>query len=487
MHRSIKYLEVYMNIDKFLKIECKYDLFNKEINGIRYWVYYRTILWNFRILAQSAGLDLSKFKKRKLSDRLRKYKYLLKNITFPSDIDVLFINHERRIKKDKWFECIYTDELCKRFKSAVIELPFEDKHFQPVKTKNLIYIDSILARFMIYSRIRRIYNSSERNDIIYKLKIQLNEAFGELNEYYDYKVEDKIFNEICDIIFLLSYVKEKYRKILLKINPKILVEIVSYDPLKMLFTEVAKEEKIPVIELQHGVVYKEHAAYNFLCENIVQFPDKMFVFSEFWKKNIRAPIADKDIIPVGYPYLEEKINLYRGIERQDKRYTILFISQWTIGIYLSKVAKELSVKLPIEKFRIIFKLHPGEYSDWQNKYTDLIGSNIEIIDNNEESIYKFFSESDMQIGVYSTAIYEGLAFNLNTLILRVGQYEIMNILVDSGYAKFIDSSDDVVECINKYSNYDNKNDVCCRDVGDFWMTNSLDNITREINKILTDR
>ena len=40
----------------------------------------------------------------------------------------------------------------------------------------------------------------------------------------------------------------------------------------------------------------------------------------------------------------------------------------TIGRELSKLAVELSGKIQGTDYKIIYKLHPGEYQDWKNRY-----------------------------------------------------------------------------------------------------------------------
>ena len=141
-----------------------------------------------------------------------------------------------------------------------------------------------------------------------------------------------------------------------------------------------------------------------------------------------------------------------------------------------KLAIDLSKRTG--NYRIIYKLHPSEYDDWRENSSELINSGIEIIDNNEKSIYSYFAESDVQIGVYSTAIYEGLGFGLLTLIYKAGPYDVMKELVENGYANFVESVDDVIEYIENKKKKTNKS-------GDkFWKADALQNMIREIDKII---
>jgi hypothetical protein len=80
-------------------------------------------------------------------------------------------------------------------------------------------------------------------------------------------------------------------------------------------------------------------------------------FGEFWNKNVRTPFPDDHVIPVGYPYLEKRLNAYNDIERTRQ---LLSISQGTIGEELSRFALEVHDDDRID-YEVVYKLHPGEY------------------------------------------------------------------------------------------------------------------------------
>lgn len=71
-----------------------------------------------------------------------------------------------------------------------------------------------------------------------------------------------------------------YEKIFKKKKPKIIMEQCYYSFHKMVLNEVAKKQKILVVELQHGVMGMGHPAYNILEKNIASFSDYIFLFSE---------------------------------------------------------------------------------------------------------------------------------------------------------------------------------------------------------------
>ena len=468
-----------MNPEMYLEIEKKYDLYHAASNDVNYWVYYRFNLWNHVICGERLGLSVAKSSGRGKKNLFKMFLNFLRPNRIPLKTDILFFDHERRLKSGKYYECIYTDDLNKRFnRTATLEIPFQSKHFVPTKTPNLIFYDRISFSSAIYRRLFKLLCPTKYRAIQEEIRSKVMPALHEIKESYGciFSDEEQI-DSMVNYAIRLPFEKKAIRRLLTRLSPRLVVVVVSYGRNKMLFVETAKELGIPVIELQHGTMHEEHIAYHYAKgEQIMQFPDKLFLFSDFWKRKIQVPIPDSSLIPVGYPYYEKQAGNYRNHQRKDKRYTVLFITQKTIGSYLADLAVELYRLLPESDYRIIFKLHPAESENWNATYPDLENTGIEVITGNSESVYYYFAESDMQIGVYSTAIYEGLGFNLKTLILKVGHYEVMQDLVNAGYASFIESADDVLKAIHSHDKREN-------DAGEFWKTNALNNIVAEIHKI----
>ena len=291
--------------------------------------------------------------------------------------------------------------------------------------------------------------------------------------------ENEILNILINIVLKYHYLYKKFYKLINIIKPKVIIEVVHYDFIKMIFNEIADSLGIPTIELQHGTIYNDHLAYQYDTDkHIKQFPSEIFLFSDFWKKNMNPPIENKYLVATGFPFFETKLNFYKNKMKLKDKYTILFISQSTIGIYLYNLACDVAKHLDDKKYKIIFKLHPAEYSSWKDNYPNLHTENIEVIDNNNESIYYYFQKSDMQIGAYSTALFEGIGFGLQTLIYKVGHYYIMDSLVKSKYANYVENAEEVIKEINQ----NKKNPPS--DTNALWKPNSFENMVNHIKKYL---
>ena len=393
-----------ISIDNFLEYEKSNNLLNANIEGFYFWGYIRFKLYSEiinekeKLQSQSTGTN----------KRIVKYlfKSLIQNNPFFSKKkpDLLVFQHPRKVREGDYYECIYTDPFLKdlNLDYLVFERNFNGKHYSPVKHSNIKYTDALDILSVGLSKI--IFRKKSFNqlaDIISKIVI-------DLNSLYDTNIDSGTIIDFAIKLYKRWIIQKKIIRLLLnRYKPKCILEVVYYSFSNLIINEVAKELKIPTIELQHGTMGRHHIAYNFSNKgSLPYFPDKIFLFSNYWKENSRLPLGDKDLIVTGFPYLEK--NMYKhyfdNIEAKTdyKKTTILFVSQLTIGEVSSKFAYDYIKLLGKDavKYRIIYKLHASEFSDWKSRYPWLleICDDIEIIEDNNTSIYDFFAISDIQIG-----------------------------------------------------------------------------------------
>ena len=133
----------------------------------------------------------------------------------------------------------------------------------------------------------------------------------------------------------------------------------------------------------------------------------------------------------------------------------------------------------LSDFKIMYKLHPDEDVENNSQYERLLKYkyNIEIIGKNNDSLYECFAKSQIQIGVYSTGLYEGIAFNLKTFILKINGSQYLSDLVSEGHAVYVTAPAQIIQCLkdsseNRY--YENS----------LWEKNALNNLNREIDYIV---
>lgn len=475
-------------IEKFLAVEQRYNLYNKQLEGVHYWVYSRFTIWmmiqtKFQRLGEAHRNSAHYDKKIEKTCR-----YLFntwksrKNIKNPK-VDVLIFNHQRRVKNGDNYECIYTEWLSKYFPNQVVcECPYNDSHLVPNKVSNLFYIDGVI----VYSEIKMLLDKKVYKERYNKIRAVIYEEIFPVIQNINaaYKC-DLLIDEVVECIVSYFYrVKNGrvfYETVLDKTNPKVIVEVVHYSWHKMLINELARERGIPTIELQHGSLVSEPACYCY-GENICipQLPMYLYTFSEYWKNLNRLPPASTKAIAVGYPYFEQQISKYKYcMDKRKKEKAILFISQGTIGKELSRLAVALFHKLGAA-YRIIYKLHPGEYYEWRKQYPWLVDTGIQVVDSLEHNIYEYFAECEYQVAVASTAIYEGLAFELKTFIYNCGNgyAEVVKDLVEYGYAYFVENENEIIALLESPQ-------WSAVSSSFFWKANAERNIVREINKLMS--
>lgn len=478
-----------MDLEPFLKIEHKYGLIQDKIDGFAYWTYFRHVVERDIMKKLDSGGELYVYpvrsKWQQMKARLGTVKYALLFGRIPRrKHDVLILNAERRVWSGDCYECIYTDRIAAEYPdSIVLERPYFQKHFRPVKTENLVYTDLIEIKTMLHWYCRQFLHKKQVAGIRKTLRDKICMPIEEICRAYhiEYNIESILDKMVCGY-YVYQTKRKEFDRILDRVNPHIILEVVGYNIDCMIMNELAANRHIPTVELQHGAAGKTHVAYNYYPgTQVKQFPQYFFAFSGFWLGMARFPLTLDRLKEVGFPHLCERAGEAKKKTPKRYPYQIIFISQPKIGEMMSEIAVELNELIDDAQYRIVYKLHPGEYERWKERYVKLASSGIEVIDNNKVDLYELFAASTYQIGGYgSTATFEGLEFNLRTYIMREGAYPSVAELCEKGIAKFFDSAQDLYQLILSDSSV-------AEQENNFWKENALENMKREIDLIMKDR
>jgi len=473
-------------IDKFLGFENKHKLYNKQILGFHYWNYIRFELYSNIICKEHSYDNFLKIKKAPQDNKKHIIKNLiinlLKNPLFiRTKKDILILNSPRRVKKGKYYICPYTERILRHLQYSyyVIEVPYylyNNHHFEPVPTKNLWYMDGINC--LVGWELRYL----KTTQVPKNLKAEIKNIIKALNAEFEMNFEvNKLISHITYYFNRYIIMKKYIRFILKKIKPKCVIEVNAYSFENMVITEVAKELGIKTIELQHGVIGKYHIAYNYYNKpKIKNFVDYIFVFGDYWKNATRFPINQQRIFTVGYPEFEKEV-CNKKKKKDTYKKVILFLSDALFYKEFSALALDLFNKIDHEKYEIIFKLHPIEYGIAKRRYSQLYSSDIKVIDNNSHDLYYYLSHADYQVGMCSTAIYEGVGFGLKTFIVNRKGHEIMEDLIKENYAYLIDNSEDIICYLNKENTTSN---LWNNYTEYFWESNSINKINTILKEII---
>lgn len=451
-------------VEELLGVEEKYHLCKKEIDGFQFWQYERYYIDNYlRLDGNLPGQSKdSKW-------NLVKY-YLTKSSRLKKDkpVDICFISHPRRVLCDGQYECIYTDEVAKKFPGSVtFENFYEREHREPIMSQNVLYMDRPVIEAELYVLFWGLFAKKRKQKIADRIYGELKQPLQDLMTAEEVR---KLAWRSAGDFYRYRYLHKRFKRILNCMRPKLVVEVVSYGPKCMIINEICKDMGIRTIELQHGAIGEKVLAYNYAAGDAIrQFPDKIYLFGDYYKQNIRCPLSPDCLVSIGFPYFERSIRAYMKYKRQDDRYTILFLSQGVYTRSMSDVAVALSHLTNTEKVRIIYKLHPFEYHNWQEIHPTLQDSGVEVVGEKGMPLYECFATSDAQVGVASTAVYEGLGFELRTFILKHAFSGRLQGLVEQGVAELVENADDIAEKLDVSK-------PIAYSVDFFWKRNALYNL-----------
>ena len=358
-------------LNKFEKFEISNHLDKKILFGVYWWDVLRVPIYENLILRLKKKKLYKSYESKNLN-KLNNFYVILKKVylyfflffkTFSPNSPIwikkdsyIVFGHPRRLLVNKIYIDKYTDPFLELFnnnkKFCVIEKPLNDiirfpnslAHYKPTITKNLFYGESLFFLFFIFKIFLRFKISKDK----------LNEV-NFINK--DFKKRFKLnINLLKKIFHILPNFKSEYYvyRLLFKIKKPKKIFIICSPGFEAIIA-AAKSLNIQTYELQHGSPSRGKLNYDYSSGiSKFSFPDYFLSFGSFWTRNIKLPISDKNIIPIGFPYLNKKRNL-----KLKKLNQLLIISQIGKSKELINFALKIR-KILSKKINIIFKLHPSE-------------------------------------------------------------------------------------------------------------------------------
>ena len=390
-----------------------------------------------------------------------------KNPYFSDSVDiVVYGSGRRRLEPNGKYWDIYFDPIYEGGLNNYVHLePVRQPPYNnPRQTNNIRYTDLIEHGSKIPLKLglkKPIIPNKVRNTLI-KIENKIDKKFN---------VEINLRSLVCKSLYYRKTRHWLYKQLLKIIDPNILILVCSYGTEGQILIEVAKSLEIPVVELQHGIISKRHLGYSYKNATKRMFPDYLLVWGDIWKESASIPLPDERIISTGYPYLSKQKANYGSVNSTEQ---IIFLSQASIGDELSKIASKLSQYDNID-YDIIYKLHPNEYENWENRYPRLLEADLRVIGENGPELYNLFAESSIQVGVYSTALFEGIEFGLSTYVYKISGWEYVKNLVSESSVQAFSSNEELINILQDVK-HASKNTT-------FFEKNATHNTINEINRI----
>ncbi len=353
---------------------------------------------------------------------VRNIKYIFDTFLYPShrfndNFDIIFYTKARGRLNNKNFNfyCDYFSSLTNN-KSLVIDNAFNGRYFIPDDTTDFATRDYVNLMAFLFRPLKKIF-SRQRNESI-ECFIDFLKTKNVFEDKFIFYIKDYLYKFYYDYPYKRSY----YSKLFRKLNPKIIfVQTAAYGKRNAILVKTAKEQGVVTGEFQHGTISKGHLAYNYgksvLESNAYQeyFPDYVLTFGNYWNEQMNIP---GEPVTIGAPHFYKSIEKYEHIK--EKKNTVLVVSQGTMTKEFVRIAKYLAEKLP--RYRIVFKLHPGEVS-FEERYKTLYRYDNVIIAKSGD-IYKYIAECEHIVACYSTTVFEAMGFNKKIYVLDNEQSRI---------------------------------------------------------------
>lgn len=425
--------------EDFFELENELDLLNNRVRDVYFWERVRFPVHERlrRSLVDDKSGDSTTNSREYLSGGwLFLRNIFIKNPFFSGTADLLFYNTGRRKKFEDglWWD-LYHDPVIQSATDDCLlwERPYNVAHLTPAKTSDMRYVDLVEYTGTLLEKLgigTISFSENERTTIV-DIADEITSRFG-----VDVPLLSMVTADLSERRIQLPI----YRKLLRRADPDIAFLTVSYNG-RETFVEACQLEDVPVVELQHGAMSRYHLAYSFPYDEKHVFPDYFFSFGDFWSGLVDFPVPDERVRSVGYPYLEMEAGKYDDVETREQT---VFISQWSIGAELSRFAIELNNREAYDN-DIVYKLHPREYNSWEDQYPWLANADLQVVDSDDPPLYRLFAESTAQVGVGSTAVYEGLNFGLETYVLDIpSEKHKLEHLIEAGYAELVSAPDELL-------------------------------------------
>lgn len=439
-------------VKKFLDFEFNNGLFERSIRGYNYWIYLRTGLFMHHINKyESKETQTSKQECEKKHHHVVTFLYCFfrSPLFYRRKRGIIVYQDARKYNPEtKKYENPSTQDLIERWKGKKLLLAEYTPHDMrlPLEYSDTKYV--VLPAVKMYLTIHILKKTKKHRQLIRDIEKEIIPLIKSLGIEFDMSLDEKYFVESVYSGWVYHNISKKYYiKLINRIKPNAVVEQCYYSGHNMVINEVAREYGIPSIELQHGIMGASAVPYNshYNCDNVSAYPRYIFLYSQYWKDNTHFPIQDDHVIVAGNPYLDKMIGKTKGVDKTEN--IILFVSQPAITNALSDFA--LCVAKYIEdndvEYKIIYKLHPNEQHEYfriLEKFRDF--SDICCVADAEKmDIYDCFQKCCMQVGIFSTALYEGVAAGLLTYVYNYSGCEEIEDLYLNGYAKLVNSAEEI--------------------------------------------
>lgn len=424
-----------------MRIEEEGDLFSFRYKDIPLWWFARgRLLWLLR--RQQSGLYL--IRPAESLPVIRKLEKAFDAVAhcagmrgrYPKKCDVLALSTSsarRQVTADGRAYDVFYDFLSDLpgLRYTVMEFPDHMRHSPTPYSSSIVYGDLI----SLAGNLGRLTASFRRFGVdVHDFAQQVNRLLREHDQELDPTLVHGLVRREAAYV---EMTRPLVRRLLDAVRPRIVLTESGASPAHMVIQHEAKRRGIPVLELQHGLITKNHIGYFFRLNDPAllgqsPFPDKICVYGEHFKKVLddNPYLSSQDIVVIGDPYLWREYQTRRSQNQLVGENGILITSQPGLGSFWSRFAADLSGRLGRP---VTLKPHPAEYDSVDEVFREALCSHGVTVVRDNRSVYDLFAQASYHLSVFSTSHFEALAFGLNDIVIAKDNLEQqVSVLMENG-------------------------------------------------------
>ncbi len=430
-----------MDIIEFLKeIETKYNVKCIKVNDIEVWPFLRVAYYFTYGEKYSFNGGEKRISLRTKIKRVKNFFYGFGNL-FKEYEYILFSDAlERRFVNGKYIDKIVEVLISELGKNETLLI--EDsvngsllRYSNPL-TENIISLDLFHTLCQLFLLIPQ--------------KVVINNEFllEEINKKYSLNINYR------SKIFRFLYYTNIFRRFYKVYKPKAIFINCYYTLIHQAALYAAKQMGIKVVELQHGIINKQHPAYNVFAELDKHFfPDYLFAFGDYVKTQ-QNYINPENVLAVGSMYLDYIKNKYKpsketaemfGKFRKKYKRIVTISSQRILEDKLIDILKK-SASLSKD---ILYIFVPRDLSK-DYSYANFLGNIIIIKD---LDVYQIMREADFHSTLWSTCALEAPALGVPSILININGFAkkyYSNLLTNRDVTRFVDTPEEFIDIILKW-------------------------------------
>lgn len=422
---------------QFIEAEGEARLFDYSYRDVPLWWFVRLHVFS-ECLKGASGIDLGMNRASALSP-LQAVKYL-RDAFRPQrlrrhSILAISTSSARRSKVGgRDFDVFYDSLSWTRFRDdyAVIETPDRATHRRDPVSQTRYYGDSYLLAANLMRRVGRMLSALPVSPALDKFAVTVEKALtaGGLSCPVGL-IREIIYSETAFAMAAIRYAGH----CLDRVRPEVLLVQSGSASSRLAFQCAAKKRRIPIVEVQHGLIVDDSLVYFHGFEGKPgkkdPVPDEVFVYGEHFKKVLsRSRVCRSARITVtGNAYFQWERE--RFLEKRKKGTGVLLLTTIPeLAPFYVRLALELR-----EKYSggIIVKPHPSEYDRAPASYAsikDLPGITLLPPD---VSLFEAFERSEFHVSVGSLTQLESISVGLkNIIVAHAGFEEFVGFLKELG-------------------------------------------------------